>query len=74
MCSVRIILLNGILVIVYKAVGEPSVAAFDAWLDTCQTTHGHNALNLVGAATSKLAVAGGSRTCSKQEEVYTRTF
>mmetsp|Transcript_21893 Transcript_21893/g.43150 ORF Transcript_21893/g.43150 Transcript_21893/m.43150 type:complete len:392 (+) Transcript_21893:16-1191(+) len=44
--------------VIYKAVGEPSIAAFDEWLDTCQNTHGHNALNLVGAATSKVALSG----------------
>ena len=38
---------------VYKSVGEPSVAAFDEWLATCRHSHGHRALNLVGAATSR---------------------
>ena len=39
--------------VIYKSVGEPSVAAFDKWLNACEKGHGHNVLNLVGAATSK---------------------
>lgn len=44
--------------VIYKSVGEPSVKAFDQWLDACQDVHGHNALNLVGAATSSRDVPG----------------
>lgn len=39
--------------VIYKSVGEPNEAAFDKWLTTCRQTHGHRALNLVGAATSR---------------------
>ena len=46
--------------VIYKSVGEPSVEAFDAWLDQCEGPHGHRGLNLVGAATSKHALQGPS--------------
>lgn len=44
--------------VIYKSVGEPSVAAFDEWLDKCEGSHGHTGLNLVGAATSKREIPG----------------
>jgi hypothetical protein len=36
-----------------KCAVESSQEGFDKWLDMCQNQHGHSALNLVGAATSK---------------------
>jgi len=44
--------------VIYKSVGEPSIAAFDRYLDRCIDTHHHHALNLVGAATSKRDIVG----------------
>jgi len=44
---------SGKSVVVYKAVSEPSEAAFDKWLDTATVGgHGHRTLNLVGPASA----------------------
>lgn len=39
--------------VIYKCAVEHSQESFDKWLDMCKDKHGHSALNLVGAATSK---------------------
>lgn len=54
---------------VYKSVGEPSVAAFDEWLSTCSLQHGHRALNLVGAATSRNGPSKGPSLADAAERV-----
>jgi len=38
--------------VLYKAVSEPTKAAFDEWLNTAAGSHGHRTLNLVGPASS----------------------
>lgn len=60
--------------VLYKAVSEPSEAAFDAWLDSAAGLNGHRTFNLVGPASSsdsghiKLDAAA-SRVAARREEV-----
>lgn len=52
--------------LIYKCIADD---AFDSWLETCERTHGHRAINVVGRATSSSSAAASGPSMTEAMKI-----